>query len=139
MGQPFPALGYYNPTAILELNKFTTETDRLLSTLYATITPFKGLELKTQYGMDYLVLKQTYFQSPVTGDGYSTNGATGASNRKFRRWTWTNTANYNTTLAEKFNLGLLAGIEEQRTNDSSWSGSKTNVSDPFFEDYQGHG
>jgi TonB-linked SusC/RagA family outer membrane protein len=137
MGQPFPALGYYNPTAILALNKFTTETDRLLSTLYASIVPFKGLELKTQYGMDYLVSEQNYFQSPVTGDGYSANGATGASNRKFRRWTWTNTINYNTTLAEKFNLGLLAGIEEQRTYDSSWSGSKTNVSDPFFEDYQG--
>ena len=137
MGQPFPALGYYNPTAILDLNTFTTETDRVLSTLYASIVPFKGLELKTQYGLDYMISEQNYFQSPVTGDGYSTNGATGASNRKFRRWTWTNTANYNTTLAEKFNIGLLAGIEEQRTYDSSWSGSKTNVSDPFFEDYQG--
>jgi TonB-linked SusC/RagA family outer membrane protein len=137
MGQPFPALGYYNPTAILDLNTFTTETDRVLSTLYASIVPFKGLELKTQYGLDYMISEQNYFQSPITGDGYSTNGATGASNRKFRRWTWTNTANYNTTLAEKFNIGLLAGIEEQRTYDSSWSGSKTNVSDPFFEDYQG--
>jgi hypothetical protein len=87
--------------------------------------------------MDYLVSEQNYFQSPVTGDGFSTNGATGATNRKFRRWTWTNTINYNTTLAEKFNIGLLGGIEEQRTYDSSWSGSKTNVSDPFFEDYQG--
>ncbi len=121
----------------LILTNSTTETDRLLSTVYGSIVPFKGLELKTQFGMDYLVSEQNYFQSPVTGDGYSTNGATGASNRKFRRWTWTNTINYNTTLAEKFNIGLLGGIEEQRTYDSSWSGGKTNVSDPFFEDYQG--
>jgi TonB-linked SusC/RagA family outer membrane protein len=137
MGQPFPALGYYNPTAILALNSFTTETDRVLSTVYASLVPFKGLELKTQFGQDYLVSEQNYFQSPITGDGYSTNGATGASNQKFRRWTWTNTLNYNTTLAGKYNIGLLGGVEEQRSYNSSWSGSKTNVSDPFFEDYQG--
>ena len=137
MGQPFPSLGYYNPTAILALNKFSTETDRLLSTIYASIVPFKGLELKTQFGMDNLVSEQNYFQSPVTGDGYGSNGASGASNEKFRRWNWSNTINYNTTLAEKFNIGLLAGVEEQRSYDSWWGGDKTNVSDPFFEDYQG--
>jgi TonB-dependent starch-binding outer membrane protein SusC len=137
LGLPFPSLGYYNPVAILDLNKYTTETDRLLTTVYASIVPFKGLELKSQYGMDNLSSEQTQFLSPVTGDGYSTNGDAWGSNRKFRRWTWTNTANYNTTLLEKFNLGLLAGVEEQRTYDSSWTGEKTNVADPFFTVYQG--
>jgi len=137
MGQPFPALGYYNPAAIIELNTFTTGTDRLLANFNASLEPVKGLVLKTAFGMDNLTSEQTYFQSPVTGDGYSTNGATGASNEKFRRWTWTNTLNYNLTLAEKFNIGLLAGNEEQRSQDSWWSGDKTNVADPFFKVYQG--
>ncbi len=137
LGQPFPSLGYYNPVAILNLNKFSTETDRLLTTVYGSLIPFKGLELKTQFGMDNLTSEQNYFQSPVTGDGYGSNGATGASNEKFRRWTWSNTANFTKTFAEKFNVGLLAGTEEQRSYDSWWGGDKTNVSDPFFTSYQG--
>jgi TonB-linked SusC/RagA family outer membrane protein len=137
LGEPFPNLGYYNPVAILDLNKFTTETDRLLATVYASIIPFKGLEIKTQYGIDNLTSERTYFYTPVTGDGYSTNGDVGARNEKFIRWNWSNTINYNTSLNEKFNIGLLAGIEEQRTTDIYWGGEKTNVSDPFFETYQG--
>ena len=137
LGQPFPNLGYYNPVAIMDLNKFTTETDRLLTNVYASIEPVKGLILKTALGMDNLTSETTFFQSPVTGDGYSGNGGTGASNEKFRRWTWTNTANYNVTLRERHNIGLLAGIEEQRSTDVSWSGSKSNVTDPFFKVYQG--
>ncbi|MBG0861218.1 MAG: TonB-dependent receptor [Bacteroidales bacterium] len=137
MGQPFPNLGYYNPVAIFNLNKFTTSTDRLLTTLSASVEPIKGLVLKTQYGIDYLNSETTTFQSPVTGDSYGSNGFAGNGYTKFKRWTWTNTANYNLVLREKFNIGLLAGAEEQYTTSVSWSGSKTNVADPFFKVYQG--
>jgi TonB-linked SusC/RagA family outer membrane protein len=137
MGQPFPALGYYNPVAIMNLCKYTTETDRLLSTMSISIQPVNGLVLKTVYGMDVLKSEQTYFQSPVTGDGFGSNGASGASLEKFKRWTWTNTVSYNVSLAEKYNIGLLAGAEEQRSTDIWWSGAKTNVADPFFKVYQG--
>ena len=137
MGQPFPALGYYNPVAIFDLNKFTTSTDRLLTTVYASVEPVKGLVIKTQFGMDNLNAEQTTFQSPVTGDSYGSNGYAGNSYKKFKRWTWTNTANYNVSIQEKYNIGLLAGIEEQRTTNVWWSGSKTNVADRFFKVYQG--
>jgi len=137
MGQPFGNLGYPNPTFILQEDKYTTETDRLLSTLYASITPFKGLELKTQFGIDNLTAEINWYQSPLNGDGQSANGVAGASNRKFRRWNWSNTINYTTSLAEKYNIGLLAGIEEQRSVNNYWSGEKYNVNDPFFRTYQG--
>ena len=137
MGEPFGNLGYPNPIVVLDESYFSTATDRLLSTLYLSITPFKGLELKSQFGIDNLTSEQSYYWNPINGDGQSTNGVAGASNRKFRRWNWSNTANYTTTLAEKFNIGLLAGIEEQRTADNSWSAEKYNVNDPFFKTYQG--
>lgn len=137
MGQPFPVLGYYNPVAIFDLNKFTTSTDRLLTTVYASLTPVKGLVLKTQYGIDYLNAEQTTFQSPVTGDSFGANGFAGNSYQKFKRWTWTNTASYNLSIQEKYNIGLLAGIEEQYSHNIWWSGNKTNVADRFFKVYQG--
>ncbi|MDO9341678.1 MAG: SusC/RagA family TonB-linked outer membrane protein [Bacteroidales bacterium] len=137
MGQPFPTLGYYNPVAIFDLNKFTNETDRLLASFSGSIEPIKGLVLKTVYGIDNLSAESITFQSPVTGDSYGPNGYAGNSFNRVLRWTWTNTINYNLTLLEKLNLGFLAGTEEQRTTGNSWSGSKTNVSDPFFVSYQG--
>jgi len=136
-GEPFGNLGYPNPIVILNENKFTTETDRLLATLYGSITPFKGLELRSQFGIDNLTSEQTWYYSPINGDGQGTNGDVGANNRKFKRWNWSNTASYTTTLAEKFNIGLLAGVEEQRTVDNDWQGEKYNVNDPFFKTYQG--
>jgi len=137
LGEPFGNLGYPNAVVVLNENKFTTETDRLLATLYGSITPFKGLELKSQFGIDNLTSEQTWYLGPTNGDGYDPNGDVGANNRKFRRWNWSNTANYTTTLAEKYNIGLLAGVEEQRTLDNNWQGEKYNVNDPFFKTYEG--
>jgi TonB-linked SusC/RagA family outer membrane protein len=137
LGEPFGNLGYPNPVVVLKENKFTTETERLLATLYASLSPFKGLELRTQFGIDNLTAEQTWYLSPINGDGYDPNGDVGANNRKFKRWNWSNTANYTTTIADKFNVGLLAGIEEQRTVDNDWTGEKYNVNDPFFKTYQG--
>ncbi|MCK7529960.1 MAG: TonB-dependent receptor [Marinilabiliales bacterium] len=66
-------------------------------------------------------------------DGYAYNW-TG----KDKRWTWTNTMNYNTTLMERINLRFLAGLEQQSNcRFSSWNATKTAVSDPFFETFAG--
>ena len=137
LGEPLGSIGYPNARYVIQNNKFTTETDRILTTLYAIVTPFKGLELKTQYGLDNLTAEQTWYLDPLNGDGQSSNGDVGANNRKFRRWNWSNTANYSVSLADKYNIGLLAGIEEQRSSDSNWTGEKYNVNDPFFNTYQG--
>jgi TonB-linked SusC/RagA family outer membrane protein len=137
MSSGLPALGYFNPVAIMDLCSYTSQTDRLLATLTGTIVPFKGLTLKTIYGIDNLMVESISYQTPITGDGYGGNGsATNTFNRP-NRWNWTNTVNYDFTLMNKLNFGLLAGFEEQRTVTNSWSGNKTNVSDPFFKTYQG--
>jgi TonB-dependent starch-binding outer membrane protein SusC len=137
MGQPMGALGYYNPVAIFDLNRFTSETDRLLATLSATIQPVKGLFIKTIYGIDNMMVESQTYQTGVTGDSYASNGSIGHSFNRPNRWTWTNTINYDFTVAEKLNLGVLAGAEEQYTKSESWTGSKTNATDPFFQVYQG--
>ena len=137
MGQPVANYGYYNPVAIFDLNKFTTENDRLLATISATIEPFKGLSFKTVYGLDNVSVEDNLFQTGVTGDSYASNGLAWNQFNRPNRWTWTNTLNYNVTLAEKFNLGVLGGIEEQFTSGKSWIGQKTNVNDVFFTDYHG--
>jgi TonB-linked SusC/RagA family outer membrane protein len=137
MGQPVANYGYYNPVAIMDLCTYTAENDHVLANLYATIEPVKGLILKTAYGIDNLSVESISFQTGITGDGYAGNGAATNTFNRPNRWTWTNTANYDFTVGEKLNLGLLAGVEEQSTEGNSWSGNKTNVADPFFTTYQG--
>lgn len=137
MGQPVANYGYYNPVPIFELNRFTSQSDRILGSFSAAVEPFKGLSLKTVYGIDNLAVETQTFQTGLTGDSYADNGYSENLLNRPVRWTWTNTINYNTSLAEKINLGLLAGIEEQSTKGQDWSGIKRNVNDPFFETYQG--
>jgi len=130
-------LGYYNPAQLMETNKMTTESDRILATISASLEPVKDLFLKTVYGMDNLNRETTTFWSPVGGDGYSYGGYAYNWTGKDKRWTWTNTANYNMTLMERITIGILAGLEQQRTVGSSWNATKTAVSDPFFETFAG--
>lgn len=130
-------LGYHNPAQIFKTNKHTTESDRILATLSASIEPVKGLILKTVYGIDNLARETTTFWSPIGGDGYGYGGYAYNWSGKDKRWTWTNTANYNMTIRDKMNIGLLAGIEQQRTVGRSWDADKAEVSDPFFETFAG--
>jgi TonB-linked SusC/RagA family outer membrane protein len=136
-GQPVPNYGYYNPVPIFDLCTYTSESDRLLANFNLTLEPFKGLTLKTAYGLDNLSVESLSFQTGKTGDGYSTNGAANNTFNRPIRWTWTNTANYSTTFVNKLNTSFLLGTEEQYTKGESWSGAKTNATDPFFESYQG--
>jgi TonB-linked SusC/RagA family outer membrane protein len=130
-------LGYHNPQQIMDTNKHTTESDRLLATVSASLEPFKGFVLKTVYGMDNLARETTTFWHPIGGDGYSYNGYAYNWSGKDKRWTWTNTANYALTVADRLNLSFLAGLENQRTVSSSWNATKTGVSDPLFETFAG--
>ena len=137
MGTGLTGISYYNPAPIIDLCRFQNESDRVLATLYGSVEPIKGLVAKTQFGIDNMTSESSSFYTPVAGDGYSDNGDAYQYFNRPKRWTWTNTLNYNLTLLEKINLGFLAGVEEQYTKSVSWNAYKYNVSDPFFTNYQG--
>lgn len=136
-GNPGGSLGYLNPIPVIENNKFTSESERLLATFSATLTPLKGLSISTKYGIDNIGTEGISFQSPIQGDGYSSNGTASNTFARRNRWNWTNQVNYTRTFAEKFNLGVLAGTEQQYTTVNGWGGNRSGVADPFFTTYQG--
>lgn len=137
MGQPVANYGYFNPVPSFDLNKFTAESDRIIGNFSATLEPLKGLSLRTVYGIDRLSVENKVFQTGLTGESYSTNGYAWNGMNRLNRWTWTNTIDYVVSIDDKYNLGLLAGAEEQYTNGNYWWGGKQNVADPFFTTYQG--
>lgn len=136
-GLPASGLGYYNPAQIFETDKHTTTSDRILASLSGALEPIKGLIIKTVFGIDNLARETTTYWSPIGGDGYSYKGYAYNWSGRDNRWTWTNTANYNITFAEKLNIGILAGTEQQRTESTSWDADKQLVSDPFFTSFAG--
>ena len=95
---------------------------RIFGNAYVNLQPVKGLTLRSNFGLDYW----SEFIHSVTYTWHSdvVNNSTPSSNlgaKNSVKWTWSNTANYNFTLAADHNFIVLAGMElhrdvEERSN-----------------------
>ena len=85
---------------------------RLFGNAYLDIKPIKGLLLRSNFGLDYdaaFIHSYNYtFHSDIVNN--DTNSTT-LSQANDSKWTWTNTANYNFTIANDHNFTVLAGME----------------------------
>lgn len=128
---------YYNPLALFELSRYTSENDRVLGNLGATVRLLKGLDLNTTYSIDRLKTENIGFNSSKTGSSATTTGGNAYNISALRdNWNWTTTLNYDTRLA-KSHLSALAGYDVQKFSNSGWGASVTQAADTYFEDYQG--
>jgi len=123
------AISYYNPVVGLDKNRSNAETNRIQSNLYVQIKPVNDITLKSVYGIDYLMVDNDIFQTPVSGDGYSSVGTASAIFTKNKIWLWTNTAQYDHTFAEKHVVSLLVGNEQQRSTALAYGINRTTLSD----------
>ncbi|MCR4918498.1 MAG: TonB-dependent receptor [Prevotella sp.] len=88
---------------------------RIFGNAFVNVQPVKGLTLRSNLGLDYW----SEFIHSVTYTWHSdvVNNSTPSSNlgaKNSVKWTWSNTANYNFTLATDHNFTLLAGMELHR-------------------------
>jgi len=88
---------------------------RIFGNAYVNLQPVKGLTLRSNFGLDYW----SEFIHSVTYTWHSdvVNNSTPSSNlgaKNSVKWTWSNTANYNFTLAADHNFIVLAGMELHR-------------------------
>ncbi len=85
---------------------------RIFGNAYVNITPIQGLLLRSNFGIDYdagFIHSVTYtWHSDVVNN--STPAAT-VSQANDMKWTWSNTATYNFTLAAEHTFNILAGLE----------------------------
>lgn len=128
---------YYNPVALYELSRYTSENDRVLGNLGATIRLLKGLDLSTIYSLDRLKTENIGFNSSKVGSSSTTTGGNVYNVSALRdNWNWTTTLNYDARLA-KNHFSALAGYDVQKFSNSGWGASVTQAADTYFEDYQG--
>lgn len=120
---------YYNAMGLIDGGQYgESRTNRILANGYAEITPIKGLTLKTLYGIDWTLIQNESFSTPLHGGGYPDGSSrTGTSN--LRTWTWTNTANYQFDI-KKHHFDILFGVEASASNQHVVSRTGTTLSNP---------
>lgn len=137
MGANTVSSNFYNPTALLGLNRYTSENDRIIANFSGDVTLAKDLVYKLSYGIDRLKIENKNFESALHGGGFASGGAATNTSILIDNWNLTNTLSYKKTLAQYHTISGLAGYDVQKFDNSSWGAQRTGLSDNFFDSYQG--
>lgn len=99
-----------NPIEWMANNPQKNKKYKILSTLYAEVTPFQGFTFRSQFGVDYThsTAFMRSFPSYITNNG---NGAAGRGTSDILNLTVTNTANYNFKVKDIHSFNFMIGQE----------------------------
>ncbi|WP_029274840.1 SusC/RagA family TonB-linked outer membrane protein [Pedobacter borealis] len=130
------ASNYPNAAVLVNEDKNTSESDRIIANAYASIQIVKGLTFKTTYGLDNLKIDNNSFVNRLQGDGFPYVGGATSNFVKNSRWNWSNTLNYNGVFGDH-SVGAFIGAEDQYTKSLGYGATRQGVIDPFIEVFQG--
>ena len=126
-------VGFYNPVVLLDLNRSNSENNHIQSNVFLSLKPLSWLTVRSLYGIDYLYVDNEIFWSPVHGDGFAAIGSATSTFGKFKRWTWTNTAQFDFTAGNSHNINALIGQEQDRRTSEGFGLNRTQISDPVYQ------
>ncbi len=109
----------WNPVASMARLDSGADEYGLLATPFISITPIKGLTIRSQFGMNARFRITDSFTPEFFIDNLEQNTNSHAE-RKMENWVdwnWTNTITYMTTLAKKHNINLMGGYTMERFQD----------------------
>ena len=110
-----------NPLLKMMSTNKQRETWRILGNFYVKFDIIKGLDFKTTFSPSYTNYREGYFEGYKDEDGnfydsgLSQNSANMTTNRGFS-WTWDNILNYNTTIANDHNIGVMLLFSSEASN-----------------------
>lgn len=120
---------YYNAMGLIDGGQYAeSKTHRVLANGYIDITPLKGLTLKSLYGIDWTLVQNESFSTPLHGGGYP-DGRSNTGTSSLRSWTWTNTADYTFDI-KKHHFDILVGVEASENKRNSVTRTGTTLSNP---------
>jgi TonB-linked SusC/RagA family outer membrane protein len=137
MGNKQGQVGFNNPVIQLDQNRNNSEANHILANAYVQIKPVKWATFRSTFGLDYIYIDNEVYFSPISGEGFASNGSASSWFNKNKRWVWTNTVQFDKTFADKHNFSLLAGIEQQKSDFVGYGLNRIGVTDPAFTDIQG--
>ncbi|HNJ93468.1 MAG TPA: SusC/RagA family TonB-linked outer membrane protein, partial [Ferruginibacter sp.] len=132
MNNTIAQVGFYNPVVLFDKNRSNSETNHIQGNVYLQIKPVKWLTLRSMYGIDYLFVDNEIFQTPIHGDGFAPIGSATSTLGKYKRWTWSNTAQVDYTFKQKHTVSLLVGGEQDRRTSTGFGLNRQQISDPVY-------
>ncbi|HEX4957784.1 MAG TPA: TonB-dependent receptor [Lacibacter sp.] len=135
--------GFVNPVMIRDLNKISSTSDQFQGSIFADIKITKGLNFRTQYGLNWTTSEDKTFWNSLHGDGVQQTSTTADDGSAFNvtgKYNISNFQNYltyNFSVKENHNFNLTAGSEEQRTTIDRWGAQRSGLTDQSFNEYQG--
>jgi TonB-dependent starch-binding outer membrane protein SusC len=121
-----------NISYVLANNKFESKVTRIISSAFASVNLFNGLNYRFQIGIDNASTNGFLFWNPIHGDGRGTNGRLNNNNNTRNRWNVQNILSYNRTFSDDHNVSLTAVYEVQKEKNENFFAIGTNLTDPFF-------
>lgn len=109
----------WNPVASMARMDSGASEYGLLATPYVSLTPIKGLTIKSAFGLNARFRRTDSFNVNFFIDNLEQNQNNNAT-RKMENWVdwnWTNTVNYMTTINKKHNINLMGGYTMERFQD----------------------
>ncbi len=129
--------GYANPVPIIDLDRNSSETSRLIANLTGELFIYDGLSFRTIYSWDRGNTENLRFWNPVQGDGYSYNGYAYNNNARRENWNLINTLNYSKTFLGVHNFSAVVGHDAQNRKTLNWGAVRQDLTDDFFDKFQG--
>lgn len=134
----FDAVQQWNPYHLSNIQPINRDVLRLNASTYQEITPVKGLTLRAQQNLEGYDYRGSSKALPVASDEWpfaqESPGASEAFERYYRM-TFTNTAEYRFTVAEKNSFAVLLGQEAILSDNESFSVStngQTDLRQPYI-------
>jgi TonB-linked SusC/RagA family outer membrane protein len=127
----------YNLAMVQSLDLTTSQSKSVLGNVFGEFDVVKDLKFRTSFGLNTIGVENKLFLNPIHGGGYSYNGVATNINTDLTRIDWANTLTYATSFKEKHNLTMLLGYERIKTSLDSWGASQSNITDPYYTNYQG--
>ena len=126
--------GIPNQLFVLENDKRSSKSWRLLGNAYLQAKLLEGLTFRTQIGIDGSYVDDFIYQDARHGDGLGVNGSISQAFSPTTRWNWQNILNYNKTFGTAHNLGVTLVQEYQKEKTSYFQASGSNISDVYFQE-----
>lgn len=114
---------FNNPVYSIETNRYSNVTNWILASSSLEVSPFDGLKLRTNAGVNMSYYTGTYFQPEDTRAAQQYPGSvTTAANYSFHQnnnfeWLWENTIAYDKTFG-KHTINFVGGISAQKNTNT---------------------
>ena len=125
----FEQVGMYNTIYLQEMQPSTRANARLNASTYLELTPVKGLTIKAQQGIEATDYGYDYVMDPDPNGPFPLDADHNKTFSRYYQMTFTNTAEYRHTFAEKHNFAILLGQEAILYNSESTGVSVAGITD----------